>query len=178
MTHTSPLSPPTFFSLTWQVFLNQGTWKLYGVSRQLWVTWLEFWYAFFINCSYSRNENETSPPGESFHWETHLNWMHKSVNYLQIHNPLMPHSHRAASFWLLERLTLSGLCWNGHEIQQEQGGDSREKGSLFTSKGAFQGWAGGTTDNTAFAKLTSSHYQSLSIVRDSQIMPLCPQNAS
>lgn len=39
MTRTSPLSPSSLFNLTWQVFLNQVTWKLYGIVRQLGVTW-------------------------------------------------------------------------------------------------------------------------------------------
>lgn len=35
VTHISPLSPCGLFNLTWQVFLNQVTWKLYGILRQL-----------------------------------------------------------------------------------------------------------------------------------------------
>lgn len=127
MTHTSPLSLPILFSLIWQVFLNQVTWKLYEFLWQLWLIWVEFWYAFFINCSYPRNENKASLPGESFNWKTHLNWMYSSVNYLQIHKPLIPHFHRASSFWLVERLALSGQCLEECEIQQECGGDRREK---------------------------------------------------
>lgn len=147
-----------------------------GVLGQLWVTWLEFWYAFFINIL--RNENRTSPPGEVFHWETlYLNWMHKSVNYLQIHNPLMPHSHRLTFLASWEADTLQGCAEMDMRFSRNREGTA-EKGSLFTNKGAFQGCEReGTTDNTAFAKLTSSIAVSVNC-GDSQIMPLCPQNAS
>lgn len=118
-------------NLTWQVFLHQVTWKLYGILRQLWGTWAEFWYAFFINCSWPRNENKAALPGESFKWKTHLNWMHTSVSYLQILQPLTSHLR-----WVLALLSGS---WKGCILRAvlrgmwNSAGTRREEASILST---------------------------------------------
>lgn len=61
MIPTSLLSPPHLLNLTWQVFLNQVTWKPVALGNGE-----KFRYAFFIKRSYPRNEKKATLPGESF----------------------------------------------------------------------------------------------------------------
>jgi len=43
-----------------------------------------------------RNESNSFLPRVPVNWETHLNWMHRSVNHLQIRKPLVPHLHSSS----------------------------------------------------------------------------------
>lgn len=45
----------------------------------------------------ARNERNTFLPRVPVNWETHLNWMHRSVNHLRIHKPLVLHLHSSSS---------------------------------------------------------------------------------
>lgn len=100
--HTPPLSPSSSLNFTWQVLLHQSYLKIIwaqGSPRKR----VEFWYAFFINCSWPRIEDKAVLPGESLSEKLILIECTYQLAIFRIHQPLMSHLHRSAfsSQWLV-----------------------------------------------------------------------------